>query len=69
MAEEGLVTSYWTAPERGAPRRVYAITEAGEQHLEQQSMPCLEGLLRTLRDILNRYRRTSCPSMDARAQP
>ncbi len=68
MAEEGLVTSYWSAPERGPARRVYAITDAGEQHLEQ-SMPSMASLLRTLRDILNRYRRTSCPSMDARAEP
>ncbi len=58
MAGEGLVTSYWTAPERGSPRRVYAITEVGEQHLEQ-SMLCLEGLLRTVREMLNRYRRGS----------
>ncbi len=68
MAGEGLVTSYWTAPERGSPRRVYAITEVGEQHLEQQSMPCLASLLRTVREMLNRYRRGSCPSMDAPAQ-
>lgn len=68
MAEEGLLRSYWSAPERGPARRVYAITDAGEQHLEQ-SMPSMASLVRTLRDILNRHRRTSCPSMDAPAQP
>ncbi|MBW3580387.1 MAG: PadR family transcriptional regulator, partial [Actinobacteria bacterium] len=56
MAGEGLVTSYWTAPERGSPRRVYAITEVGEQHLEQ-SIPCLANLLQTVREMLSRYRR------------
>ncbi len=56
MAGEGLVTSYWTAPERGSARRVYAITEVGEQHLEQ-SMPCLARLQQTVREMLSRYRR------------
>jgi len=55
MAEEGLVTSYWSTPERGPARRVYAISETGEQHLEQ-SMPALASLLRTVRGMLNRYR-------------
>lgn len=55
MAEEGLVTSYWSTPDRGPARRVYAISETGEQHLEQ-SMPALASLLRTVRGMLNRYR-------------
>ncbi|CAN5679048.1 hypothetical protein BH20ACT1_BH20ACT1_03060 [soil metagenome] len=55
MAEEGLVTSYWSTPERGPARRVYAISETGEQHLEM-SMPALASLLRTVRGMLNRYR-------------
>ena len=55
MAEEGLVTSYWSTPERGPARRVYAISETGEHHLEQ-SMPALASLLRTVRGMLNRYR-------------
>jgi DNA-binding PadR family transcriptional regulator len=55
MADEGLVTSYWSTPERGPARRVYSITELGEEHLEQ-SMPALASLLRTVRGMLNRYR-------------
>ncbi|MDP8988036.1 MAG: PadR family transcriptional regulator [Actinomycetota bacterium] len=55
MAEEGLVSSYWSTPERGPARRVYAITELGEQQLEG-SMPALASLLRTVRGMLNRYR-------------
>ena len=55
MADEGLVSSYWSTPQRGPARRVYAITESGEQHLEQ-SMPSLASLLRTVRGMLNRYR-------------
>ncbi|MGI9118522.1 MAG: PadR family transcriptional regulator [Acidimicrobiales bacterium] len=55
MAEEGLVSSYWSTPDRGPARRVYAITEAGEHHLEM-SMPSLASLLRTVRGMLNRYR-------------
>jgi len=55
MAEEGLVTSYWSTPERGPARRVYAISQSGEAHLEQ-SMPALASLLRTVRGMLNRYR-------------
>ncbi len=55
MADEGLVTSYWSTPERGPARRVYSITESGEQLLEA-SMPALASLLRTVRGMLNRYR-------------
>ena len=56
MADEGLVTSYWTTPQHGPARRVYAITQEGEQHLEA-SMATLASLARTVRVILNRYRR------------
>lgn len=55
MAEEGLVTSYWSTPDRGPARRVYTISETGETHLEH-SMPALSSLLRTVRGMLNRYR-------------
>ena len=55
MADEGLVTSYWSTPERGPARRVYSITESGEQQLEG-SMPALASLLRTVLGMLNRYR-------------
>lgn len=55
LAEERLVTSYWSTPDRGPARRVYAITGQGEQHLED-SMTGLAGLLRTVREMLNRYR-------------
>lgn len=55
MAEEGLVTSYWSTPDRGPARRVYVITEKGELHL-QRSMPALASLLRAVRGVLNRYR-------------
>ena len=55
MADEGLVTAYWSTPERGPARRVYSITESGEQQLEA-SMPALASLLRTVRGMLNRYR-------------
>ncbi|HEV2070724.1 MAG TPA: PadR family transcriptional regulator [Acidimicrobiales bacterium] len=56
MEGEGLVTSYWSTPERGPARRVYAVTEAGQQHLDE-SMPALAGLVRTVRGMLNRYGR------------
>lgn len=56
MADEGLVTPYWSTPDRGPARRVYAITEEGQQHLEQW-MPALARLGQTLRGMLNRYRR------------
>ena len=55
MADEGFVTSYWTTPKHGPPRRVYTITEQGEQHLEA-SMAALATLARTVRVILKRYR-------------
>jgi PadR family transcriptional regulator PadR len=54
MADERLISSYWSTPERGPARRVYSVTEHGEQHLEQ-SMPALASLLRTVRGMLNRY--------------
>ena len=56
MADEGLLTSYWNTAERGPARRVYAVTEKGEQHLED-SMAALAGLVRTGRDMVNRYRK------------
>lgn len=55
MADEGLLTSYWSKPERGPARRVYAVTEQGERHLEQ-SMLALARMLRTVRAMLNCYR-------------
>ena len=55
MAEEGLVSSCWTNPERGPARRVYTITDVGEQHLERY-VPSLATLLRAVRDMLNRCR-------------
>lgn len=48
MAGEGLVNCYWSTPDRGPARRVYAITEKGDRHLEE-SMAALAGLLRTVR--------------------
>ncbi len=54
MADEGLVASCWSTPVRGPARRVYAITGEGEQHLEH-SMPALDGLLRTVQGMINRY--------------
>ena len=56
MEGEGLITSYWGTPERGPARRVYAITEVGEQYLDQ-SIPALAGVGRTVRGMLNRYRK------------
>ena len=55
MADDGVVSSYWSTPERGPARRVYAITEHGEQQLEQ-AMPAVAGVVRTVREMLNRYR-------------
>ncbi|MBW3549042.1 MAG: PadR family transcriptional regulator [Actinobacteria bacterium] len=55
MADEGLLSSYWSTPDRGPARRVYALTPLGEQHLEE-AVPALSGLLRTVRGMLNRYR-------------
>lgn len=55
MAEEGLVISYWSTPERGPARRVYAITERGEEYLEG-SMAALVNLAHTVRGMLNRHR-------------
>ena len=56
MADDGLVTFHWTTAERGPARRTYAITELGEQHLEQ-SMSSLASLSGTIRGMLNFYRR------------
>lgn len=58
LADEGLVTSYWSTPDRGLARRVYAITGQGGQHLEQ-SMSALADLLHTVRGMLNRFRNQS----------
>jgi poly-beta-hydroxybutyrate-responsive repressor len=55
MADEGLITWYWSTPKHGPARRVYALTEQGEQHLEA-SMAMLASLARTVRGMLNRYR-------------
>ncbi len=33
LEEEGSARSWWTSAERGAPRRVYALTSAGERQL------------------------------------
>ena len=55
MADEGLITSYWSTPKQGPARRVYAITDQGEQHLEA-SMATLASLARTVRVMLKRYR-------------
>ena len=55
MADEGLVTSYWSTPQQGPARRVYGIPEQGEQHLEA-SMKILASLARTVRVTLKRYR-------------
>lgn len=65
LAEEGLVTSCWSTPERGPGRRVYVITEEGEQHLEQ-SMPALHSLLRTVRGMVNRYRNGTVTGLGTR---
>lgn len=54
MAHDGLVRSYWSTPQRGPARRVYSITERGEQHLER-SMPALDDLCRTVRKMLDQY--------------
>ncbi|HEV2070552.1 MAG TPA: PadR family transcriptional regulator [Acidimicrobiales bacterium] len=54
MAGEGLVSSCWSTPDRGPARRVYAITEKAQLHLEQ-SMRALATLLQTVRGVLNRY--------------
>ncbi|MBW3651667.1 MAG: PadR family transcriptional regulator [Actinobacteria bacterium] len=35
LEEEGSVRSRWAGAERGAPRRVYALTDAGEGRLRQ----------------------------------
>ena len=55
MADDGLVTYHWSTAERGPARRTYAITELGEQHLEQ-SMSSLASLSGTIRGMLNCYR-------------
>ena len=55
MADDGLVTFHWSTAERGPARRTYAITELGEQHLEQ-SMSSLASLSATIRGMLECYR-------------
>ena len=55
MADDGLVTFHWSTAESGPPRRTYAITESGEQHLEQ-SMSSLASLSGTIRGMLKCYR-------------
>lgn len=56
MADEGLLESYWTTPTRGPARRVYALTETGEEQLER-SMTGLSQLLPTVKGLLQRYQR------------
>jgi poly-beta-hydroxybutyrate-responsive repressor len=34
LEKEGLVSSSWNPKESGAPRRVYTLTEAGEEYLQ-----------------------------------
>ena len=54
MADDGLVTFHWSTAERGPPRRTYAITELGKQHLEQ-SMSSLASLSGVIRQMLRCY--------------
>lgn len=35
LEEGGSVRSWWTGAERGAPRRLYALTAVGQNHLRQ----------------------------------
>ncbi|HEV2121831.1 MAG TPA: PadR family transcriptional regulator [Chloroflexota bacterium] len=54
MSDEGLLTSYWSTPERGPARRVYVITDRGAQCLER-CMSALASRVRTERGMLERY--------------
>lgn len=54
MADEGLVTSYWSTPQRGPARRVYAITDDGEEYLER-SIRAWTSLVRSVGVMLDRY--------------
>ena len=49
MAGDGVVSSYWSTPQRGPARSVYAMTEHREQQLEQ-AMPASAGVVRTVRE-------------------
>ncbi|MGH9185986.1 MAG: helix-turn-helix transcriptional regulator, partial [Acidimicrobiales bacterium] len=55
MDEEGLVVSVWGEPERGPARRVYRLTDEGEQYL-RESAPALVSQRRALGEMLDRYR-------------
>lgn len=55
MEEEGLIVSSWGEPERGPARRVYGLTEMGEQHL-RDAAPALVSQRRAIGDMLERYR-------------
>ena len=55
MEDEGLITSSWGTPERGPARRVYALTQQGDNHL-RQSAPGLVHQRRTIGGLLDRYR-------------
>jgi poly-beta-hydroxybutyrate-responsive repressor len=40
MEQEGLCKSEWETPEGGPARRMYSITEAGEEYLEAWAEAC-----------------------------
>jgi poly-beta-hydroxybutyrate-responsive repressor len=58
MADDGLISSYWSTSHRGPARRVYSITDHGRDYLES-SMPALSQLCHTVRKMLSLYRRGS----------
>lgn len=55
MADEGLATAEWVDPGQAPPRRVYAITELGERHLEAL-MASLARLACSIDRMLHDYR-------------
>lgn len=53
LEEEGAAISWWTSAPRGAPRRVYSLTETGERSL-RQSMAVLAQQRDTVAGLVER---------------
>ena len=57
MEKEGLCTSEWETPREGPPRRMYSITEAGEEFLQAWVEACEQ--YRRVEDTLSDVYRSS----------
>lgn len=61
LEAEGAVRSWWADAERGARRRLYALTAKGEHHL-RQSLAGLVDQRDTVAGLVDRARRSRLPA-------